>query len=91
MAVVDVTRHVGRVTAELDGDVLAAGVFQLAVLSLAGTEHTAAVVNSPTVPQRGAGADVLLSTKTQPQQLPALELYPSSAAGGKKLENSFRK
>lgn len=40
VAIVDVPGHVGRVTAELDGDVLAAGVFQLAVLSLAGREHT---------------------------------------------------
>lgn len=36
VAVVDVMGHVGRVVAELDGEVLGAGVLQLAVLSLAG-------------------------------------------------------
>lgn len=41
------------------------------------------MVNSLKVPQRGAGTDVPLSTKSQPQQLPALELHPSSAAGWK--------
>lgn len=40
MAIVDVTGHVGRVVAELNGEVLAAGVLQLAVLSLAGTSKS---------------------------------------------------
>lgn len=39
MAIVDVMGHVGRVVAELNGDVLAAGVLQLAVLPLAGTNN----------------------------------------------------
>ena len=66
MAIVDVTGHVGRVVAELNSEVLAAGVLQLAVLSLAGTnEHTVTAVNSLKVPQCGAGANTLLSTKTQ--------------------------
>lgn len=66
MAIVDVTGHVGRVVAELNGEVLAAGVLQLAVFSLAGTnEHTVTAVNSLKVPQCGAGANTLLSAKSQ--------------------------
>lgn len=66
LAIVNVTGHVGRVVAELDGEVLAAGVLQLAVLSFARTnEYTVTAVNALKVPRRRAGANTLLSTKSQ--------------------------
>lgn len=40
MAIVDVMGHVGRVVAELNSEVRATGVLQLAVLSLAGTNRS---------------------------------------------------
>lgn len=70
MAIVDVMGHVGRVVAELNGDVLAAGVLQLAVLPLAGTN------NAQKVPRCGAAANMLLSTKSQ------LNLFSCSCALG---------